>query len=235
MGVVAFLGVVYRVSSWYNGVRKSGEWRRGRLKEDIKWVFFDVGSTLVDESRVYERRMRSVAKAAGVSYEQVYEMALAFYHQNKKGDLETMKQLQVEKPKWTFEDEVLYPDTVTCLDALKKRYRIGVIANQSLGLTQRLAEFGLMQYIDLVISSAEEGVAKPNPRIFEIALERSGCAPKQTVMIGDRVDNDIVPAKALGMRTIWIKQGFGKYWKLMGEAEQADAEVDCLTELLDFL
>ena len=58
----------------------------------------------------------------------------------------------------------------------------------------------------IVIASAEEGVSKPDRRIFEIALERSGCKPENAVMIGDRIDNDIVPAKQLGMKTIWIKQ-----------------------------
>ena len=52
--------------------------------EHVKWVFFDVGSTLVDESKVYEKRMRLVAKIAKVPYEQVYQAALAFYRDNKK-------------------------------------------------------------------------------------------------------------------------------------------------------
>jgi HAD superfamily hydrolase (TIGR01549 family) len=64
---------------------------------------------------------------------------------------------------------------------------------------------GILQYIDLVIASAEEGVAKPYRRIFEIALNRANCIPEQSVMIGDRIDNDIIPAKAIGMKTIWIK------------------------------
>ena len=51
-------------------------------------------------------------------------------------------------------------------------------------------------------------------------------------MIGDRVDNDIVPAKKMGMKTIWIKQGFGKYWQIRGEYEQADYVVADLNELV---
>lgn len=78
----------------------------------------------------------------------------------------------------------------------------------------------MRKYIDLVIASAEEGVSKPDRRIFEIALERSGCKPENAVMIGDRIDNDIVPAKQLGMKTIWIKQGFGSLWTVMDESEK---------------
>lgn len=203
--------------------------------ENIKWIFFDVGSTLVDESRVYEQRMKMVAEAASVSYEYVYQTALGFYKENKKGDLETIKLLNVKKPEWRHEDEILYCDTEACLSQLSQKYHIGVIANQALGTEKRLKKLGILQYITLVIASAEEGVAKPDKRIFEIALDRAMCKPQHAVMIGDRIDNDIVPAKALGMKTIWIKQGFGKYWQIRSEREQADYEVNHLSEILKLL
>lgn len=205
------------------------------MLNNIKWLFFDVGSTLVDESLAYEKRMRSAAKAANVTYEYVYETAMEFYKRNKKGDLETMKLLNVEKPKWSKEDEILYNDTEECLKKLSSKYKIGVIANQSLGTEKRLENFGILKYIDLVIASAEEGVSKPDKRIFEIALERACCKPENAVMIGDRIDNDIVPAKMLGMHTIWIKQGFGKYWNITDEKERADYAVDSLTEICTLL
>lgn len=92
-----------------------------------------------------------------------------------------------------------------------------------------------MKYIDLVVASAEEGVTKPDKKIFEIALEKSNCKPVNTVMIGDRIDNDIVPAKMLGMRTIWIKQGFGQYWNITTENEKADCVVNNLMEICQLL
>lgn len=64
------------------------------------------------------------------------------------------------------------------------------------------------KYINLTISSAEAGIAKPDLTIFRLALERAGCAAENSVMIGDRLDNDIIPAKPLGMHTIWVRQGF---------------------------
>jgi FMN phosphatase YigB (HAD superfamily) len=54
-------------------------------------------------------------------------------------------------------------------------------------------------------------------------------------MIGDRIDNDIIPAKEIGMKTIWIKRGFGKYWNISNENEKADYEVDSLEEILTAL
>lgn len=199
--------------------------------ENMEWLFFDVGSTLVDERAAYEHRMRDISRVAGESYEKIYDMVISFYQQNRKGDLETAKLYDISKLEWHSEDEKLYEDTASCLEALSKKYKIGVIANQSLGTAKRLEKFGILQYIDLVIASAEEGVAKPDRRIFEIALERSGCTPEKAIMIGDRIDNDIVPAKAMGMRTIWIKQGFGALWNITKKEEEPDCSVSSLTEL----
>lgn len=205
------------------------------MMENLEWLFFDVGSTLVDEHAVYEHRMKEIADCASTTYEKVYETAIEFYKQNKKGDKETAKLFGVECPKWHLEDEILYSDTVSCLENLSEKYKIGVIANQSPGTRTRLQQHGILPYIDLVIASAEEGVAKPDKRIFEIALQRSNCRPENAMMIGDRIDNDIVPAKLLGMHTIWIKQGFGKYWTIKNETERADFVVENLMEICDIL
>ena len=60
--------------------------KRGFLpkKDEIKWLFFDVGSTLVDESKVYEDRMKRIAEISGLTYEQIYKYAMSFYKGNKK-------------------------------------------------------------------------------------------------------------------------------------------------------
>lgn len=89
----------------------------------------------------------------------------------------------------------------------------------------------MLKYIDLVVASAEEGVSKPDKRIFEIALDRSGCNACEAVMIGDRIDNDIVPANLLGMSTVWVKQSIWRYWKQTDKIEEPDCAVDSLSEL----
>ena len=203
--------------------------------ENIEWVFFDVGSTIIDEHIAYEHRMKDIADLANTTYSSVYETAMGFYKQNQKGDLETAKLLGVDLTKWHKEDEVLYSDAYECLEILSSRYKIGIIANQSLGTKDRLEQHGILQYIDLVIVSAEEGVAKPGKKIFEIALERGNCKPNNAVMIGDRIDNDIIPAKLLGMHTIWIKQGFGQYWNITQEVEKADCVVHSLMDICNIL
>ncbi|MCM1145217.1 MAG: HAD family hydrolase [Lachnoclostridium sp.] len=202
---------------------------------DTKWLFFDIGSTLINEQIAYEHRFRDIADAAGVPFEKVYKMALEYYKQGKKGDLETAKAFGTALPKWHVEDEILYEDTLQCLETLSLKYKIGVIANQAPGTKARLERQGISEYIDLVIASAEEGVAKPDRKLFEIALERSRCEAFRAVMIGDRIDNDIVPANLTGMKTIWIKRGFWQYWDVKEEAEKPDFVVGSLAELGDFL
>ena len=71
--------------------------------------------------------------------------------------------------------------------------------------------------------------------MFKIAVDKSGCEASETVMVGDRLDNDIYPAKALGMKTIWIKQGFGGLQTPRSEEYQPETEINCLSDLLHIL
>ena len=200
--------------------------------DGVKWLFFDIGSTLVDETKVYDDIFQKIAVAGGVSVEEVKTRAIGFYKQNKRGHREVIRLLGVDYPEWSPLYEELYPDTMECLRILKKKYKLRIIANQIPGVEKRLDGMGIRRYFDVIVSSAEEGVAKPDPRIFNIALIRAGCTPEQAVMIGDRIDNDIVPAKQMGMKTVWIRQGVGRYWNIQGDSETPGYEVNSLSELL---
>lgn len=194
-----------------------------------------MGSTLIDETLAMEHRIKEVIEGTDVTYEQFVEKKLFYAKQNKPADLETIKFFGLTKTPWHKEDERLYPHTLECLENLCRHYKIGIIANQSLGSKERLEAFGILKYIDLVVASAEEGVAKPDKRIFEIALERAGCKPEEAAMVGDRLDNDIVPANEMGMYTIWIKQGNWKDACPREELEQPDMTVKSLSELWKFI
>ena len=202
---------------------------------NIKWIFFDMGSTLIDETLAMEHRIREVIEGSDVTYEQFVEKKIFFAKQNKSADLETIKFFGLTKTPWHKEDERLFPDTMKCLKKLHGQYRIGIIANQSLGSKERLERFGILEYIDLVVASAEEGMAKPDKRIFMIALERAGCKVNEAAMVGDRLDNDIVPANEIGMYTICIKQGNLKDACPSEELEQPDMTVESLCELCERL
>ena len=132
--------------------------------------------------------------------------------------------------------EILYADTKSVLSTLyNKGYKLGIIANQLLGTQSRLEKWQILQYFDVVVSSAEEGIAKPDLQIFRTALQKADCKPHNAVMVGDRLDNDIVPANKVGLKTIWVKQGFAVYSNPQDELEYADYTVNSLTEICDIL
>lgn len=197
----------------------------------IKWIFFDIGSTLVDESMAYRRRIEKTIADSEISYGEFYSKMLEFYTQNKKGDKEAAAYFNLKLSPWNKDDEAVYVEAEDCLETLNKKFKIGIIANQSLGSEDRLKIFGLLKYIDLVVASAEEEVAKPDLKIFEIALERAGCKACEAVMVGDRLDNDIVPANRLGMKTVWVRQGFWGLSTVRCAEEIPTLTIDMLNEL----
>ena len=200
----------------------------------IKWIFFDVGSTLMDETEAYNHRIREAIAGTDITFDEFQEKRVFFAKQNLKSDLEALKFFGLSKPVWHREDEVPYPEAEEILKYLKSLgYKLGVIANQSHGTAERLEQWNLLQYIDVVAASAELGIAKPDPAIFYKAMELAGCTAEEAVMVGDRLDNDIVPAKKLGMRAIWVKQGFNVYQNVeVLEAEyRPDATIENLAEL----
>lgn len=174
----------------------------------VQWVFFDVGSTLVDETEAYNHRIREMIAGTGVSFEAFQQKQIEFARQNLRGDSEAIKFFGLQKTPWHPEDEVPYPDAEPVLRYLRQKgFKLGIIANQSPGTAQRLESWGLLRHIDVVAASAELGVAKPDPKIFLQAFQMAGCRAQEAVMVGDRLDNDIEPAKKLGMKAIWVKQG----------------------------
>lgn len=201
-----------------------------------KWLFFDVGTTLIDETKAYNHRICDAIEGTDITFEQFQEKRIFYAKQNLKGDLEAIKYFGLKRTPWHKEDEVPYPDAEDVLKYLcGQGYKIGVIANQSLGTAERLEKWGLLKYIDVVVASAELGVSKPDRAIFDKALEMAGCVACEAVMIGDRLDNDIIPAKKLGMKTIWIRQGFAIYQNPQNLEEQPDYIVDSLAELKEIL
>ena len=125
---------------------------------NIEWIFFDVGSTLMNEEKAYLHRLHDVANAVNEPFEKIYDLAINFYKDNRKGDLEVMQLYGLPKLKWYKEDEELYDDTVYVLERLSEKYKIGVIANQSLGTAERLEQKNILKYIDLVIASVSVSV-----------------------------------------------------------------------------
>jgi len=204
------------------------------IKLDSKWIFFDVGSTLVDETEAYNHRAREMIENTGITFSEYDDKRIESAKQGFDGNSEAIKYFGLKKTPWHSEDELPFDDALDTLKILKERgYKLGVIANQSAGTAQRLENWGLLQYFDVVAASAELGVAKPNKLIYEKAFEIAKCQPHNSVMVGDRLDNDIIPAKALGMRTAWIRKGLSRYQHIDLGNNIVDWVIDNLFDLTE--
>ena len=201
----------------------------------IKWIFFDIGSTLVDESVAFRKRVEKTVANTNVSYDDFYNKMVEISKHNQKGYHKALEYYGLTMAPWNSDDEFVYPEAEECLRKLSKKYKIGIIANQVFGSEERLEKIGLLKYINLVVASAEEGVAKPDLRIFEIALSKADCKAEESVMVGDRLDNDIVPANKIGMKTVWIKQGLGGFAMPKSDDERPDYTISNLRGLEDIL
>ena len=207
----------------------------------MKVLFFDIGYTLVDESDVWERRCKEQAE-----FEESKKLCLTekdIYNEIQKASILQAPQFITVIDKYKFENvapyrselEKLYDEAPAVISALSKKYELGIIANQPSGLKKSLEEFGILKYFKYIISSGDVQIAKPDIRIFKYALNVAKCEPDEACMIGDRLDNDIYPAKCLGMKTVWIKQGFGALQEPLSEFEKSDYIVKNLSELLTIL
>ena len=98
---------------------------------------------------------------------------------------------------------VPYPDALPTLEALRD-HRLVVVSNWDCSLADWLGPAGLLEHVDAVVTSAEAGVAKPDPAIFERALDLAGAVADEAVHVGDSLDNDVAGARAAGIRPVLV-------------------------------
>ena len=108
--------------------------------------------------------------------------------------------------------EASYENTRQCvhraskvLSQLKEYYPMHLVSNFYGNLQTVLREFELTDFFKTVTESAEVGYRKPDPEIYKIAIEKTGCRPEEIVVIGDSYKNDIQPAEKIGCQSIWLK------------------------------
>jgi FMN phosphatase YigB (HAD superfamily) len=195
----------------------------------VRGVVFDVGETLVNE----ERYWRAAAERIGLPPHVVWAAAGVTIargeHHRRLYDY-----LGVEAPDGLtyYDRDDFYPDALPCLEELRRRgFFLGVAGNQSNELEEWIRGQGLD--VDLVASSARWGVEKPSPGFFERIVAESGLEARDLAYVGDRVDNDVVPARAAGLVAIHVRHG--PWGFLQGGAEQAQLRLDSLADLPDAL
>ena len=202
------------------------------VKRALKAVVFDVGETLVDE----ERWWRELCERAGLQPHVVWAALGVTIERGEEHDA-LWGHLGIERPtEWwqsiTYSLDDLYPDALGCLQRTRDLgLRVGVVGNQTAAMERWARESSLPA--DVISSSASLGVRKPDPGFFELVAELVGFPATEVAYVGDRVDNDVVPAAAAGLTAIHVRRGpWGRIQRTPPEAAFGLDDLSSLPEAL---
>ncbi|MEM6649908.1 MAG: HAD family hydrolase [Pseudomonadota bacterium] len=209
----------------------------------IKIVFFDVGETLIDETRHWQEWADYLGvppftffTALGRLLEQGRSHRDVFTLFDAEFDYDAAwAKRQAQGERYKFQQTDFYRDVFPCLATLQKRgYRVGIAGNQPKGCVDALHDANMSA--DIIASSSAWGVEKPSQAFFEKIIDVSSVRADQIAYVGDRLDNDILPARRAGMKAILLHRGpWGVFDTAKLEAAQASAVIKSLTDLPDRL
>lgn len=194
-------------------------------------VVFDVGETLVDETRQWQ----TTADALGVS---LFTLAgvVGGVIERRQDHRQVWSVFGAEHTSaidqgYRHEARDLYPDAVPALMNLRDAgYRLGISGNQPEGAVEQIEALGLP--VDLIASSTAWGVHKPDPAFFARIVQELGLPPAAIAYVGDRLDNDVLPAQRAGMTGIFIRRGpWGYLHAAWPEMQQVPWRIESLVEL----
>lgn len=180
----------------------------------IRAVWFDVGETLIDETREYGTwadwlgvprhtfsAMFGAVIARGGDYREVFQ------HFKPGFDLDAERRARLDAGLGEYFNGLdLYPDARPCLQELKDAgYLVGIAGNQTARAAQLIRELRLPA--DIIATSADWKVEKPNVTFFERLAVETGYSAQEIAYVGDRLDNDIVPARICGLLAVQVRRG----------------------------
>ena len=187
------------------------------------WLL-DLDNTLVGRAEAFSAWASGEVAATGGSPDDLEAILVA--DEGGHGSKEALARVLVDRLGW--DDDVpaaidrfragilehvrVYDGVLFSLDVLRRAgHRVAVVTNGTSAQQRgRIARCGIEPHVDVVVVSGEEGVAKPDPRLVEIALERLGAADvdrREVWMIGDAAHADVAVGRAAGTRTAWVSHG----------------------------
>ena len=207
----------------------------------IKWVFFDLDNVVFNDEPCFAlvlQRLHELLKNKGkkVSFEEILSQREALIEEGETGKIH---QIVAKKYLKQSEFDVFFKG---CLDEmmqnflqynpvmpgvdyqihdLEKRYSLGIAANHVRRSIEALENIGLLNSFKIVAVSEDMRVSKPSARFFALTLSQKNVDPSNAIMIGDRVELDIVPASKIGMKTVWLDlKDDQKYFSPRNEYEE---------------
>jgi len=223
------------------------------VTRDVRAVFFDIGGPLYDDADFVSavlaaldeiRGERGLRAADRARFLRVYEDLRRSQDTSLRGRLAAEflggpeeRDLLRERTRayWRYPRGTLHIDVLPCLRALHGKVRIGVLADRESPVVDALARDGAADLVDVWAVSAPAATDEPDPDLLAWALRESEVAADQAVHIGNRLDTDIRPARALGLGTIWVLRGEAPADPTPEQLAEADAAVTDLTSVPDLV
>lgn len=180
----------------------------------IRAVCFDVGETLIDETRHWGEwadflgvPRLTLFTALGVTMERGQSLRRVFEIFRPDLDFANVRKMRAAQGYiYDFHHSDLYADAIPCLAALKSRgFKVLIAGNQPIEAAAALARLQLPA--DVIATSGGWGVAKPDPAFFQRVIDAAGEPPEFIAYVGDRMDNDVLPARAAGMVAVMLRRG----------------------------
>ncbi|NUW30796.1 HAD family hydrolase [Nonomuraea sp. SMC257] len=212
----------------------------------IKALVFDVGETLIDETRIWSRwadrlgvsRFVMMGALGGMaaldrSHREAFELVRPGI--DVDAELAAWERDEPDSLRNHFDADDLYPDVRDALAALRAAgHQVIIAGNQPARAYDALVAMELPA--DSVHTSEGWGVSKPDPGFFAKVAAVAGREPGEILYVGDRLDNDVLPAGRAGMRTALLRRGpWGYLHAERAQARDADVIVDDLHALLPAL
>lgn len=206
----------------------------------IKAVVFDVGETLIDDTREWRAwaewlgvRQHTLSALVGLVTAQGRDNADALKILRPGFDMVAERQKREAAGRGErLTDDDLYPDVRPALKALRDQgFWVGIAGNQTARAAELLKDLDLPA--DAIATSGEWGVAKPDAAFFQRLISWAAIAPDETLYVGDHRDNDVIPAKAAGLRAALLRRGpWGYLWaEDPGVTQLADWRIESLAQL----
>jgi HAD superfamily hydrolase (TIGR01509 family) len=219
------------------------------VPEAIDHVFLDIGGVLYDD-RVYAEAWRRALREAGgtftdAAFEDEYAACRAAQDRSFRVQLATaflgpdadVRALEARAARyWQYPPSALHTDVVPTLTTLRDTgYRLGVIANQPSQVRVAMQRDGLVPFFEVWGVSDDLGLHKPDPALFRRTLDLAGVPGDRTVMVGDRLDYDMRPARSAGMHTVWLLRGEAPDDPTPSQLAEPDVTIEELQQLPDAL
>ena len=201
---------------------------------NITTISFDVDQTLIDTDRVIMRSMESVRdelmtcvpgeRSRSLTVEQMWSIrdqeekgftgnVRDFDEIRRRSFLRMLDHVGYTGPdlstrlnevylKHRYNDIEPYEDVLPMLDALAPRFKLGLLSNGN----NYPEYFGLADRFDFAVYAQDIGIEKPDPRTFQIAVERAGCSLDQLLHVGDSLETDVAGAHAVEAHGFWLNR-----------------------------